>query len=292
MSIVQFTTRANIGEIAQGAISPGKPFLVSNLLSSHFCTTTYLTPQEISQTALEEKSLRAYQLFLNRYKISGHSVPEEPAIKIWQESNIPKGKGLSSSSADVVGVLAALNTFFNHPFTEGDLYKMAAEVDPTDAVLSPALTVFNQSKGEVVTTLQSIPYSLIFFDSDPYCSVDTVQFTRNKIYTHQDYRFYNQMLENLITAANKGDITSYLFWTTQSAVYNQKFLTKKYLNKLVSFALSKDLGVFAAHSGTVMGLVIPYTPDEKLVQEAESFVRSVWGTDIYVENQINQPCYA
>jgi L-threonine kinase len=290
--IFQTTTRANIGEIAQGAISPGKPFLVSNLLSSKFSTTTYVTLQETSQTELEEKSHRAYRLFLDRYKTSRRAAYEAAGIKIWQESNIPKGKGLSSSSADVVGVLSALNTFFNHPFAEGELYKMAAEVDPTDAVLSPALTVFNQTKGEVVTMLQSIPYSLIFFDSDPDSAVDTVQFTRNKIYTHQDYRFYNQLLENLIAAADKGDITGYLFWTTQSAVYNQKFLTKKHLNKLVSFALSKDLGVFAAHSGTVMGLVIPYPPDDMLVQEAEGFVRSVWGTEIYVENQTNQPDYA
>lgn len=283
MSILQIKTGANIGEIAQGALSPKNPFLISNLTSSNFQTNTFLEPDETSRFELGEKSGKACVKFLKKYKAANPN-DECKNFRIWQESNIPQGKGLSSSSADILGVLCALNKYYQHPFSNADLYKMAAEVDPTDACLSPALTVFNQHKGEIISTLKNLPFSLIYFDSEPETIVDTLKFTKNKIYTHQDYRFFNEMLRNLTKSVLSGDITNFLFWTTQSAVYNQRFLSKKHFNKLLSFAWSKELGVFVAHSGTIMGLVVPdNTPAKELVSHSEDFIRSNWGCEIYIE---------
>jgi L-threonine kinase len=284
MSILQIKTGANIGEIAQGALSPQSPFLISNLSSSFFHSKTHLEPQETIKIDLGEKSAKACAKFLEKH-IENNS---GKGFKIWQESNIPKGKGLSSSSADILGVLSILNNYYHSPFPQADLYKMAAEVDPTDACLSPALTVFNQHRGEIVSTLKNMPFTLIYFDSEPETIVDTIKFTKNKIYTHQDYRFFKQMLQNLTSASVSSDITNFLFWTTQSAVYNQRFLPKKHFNKLLSYALSKELGLFVAHSGTIMGLVIPgNNPDSWLVSQSEDFIRSNWGSEIYIEKPTN-----
>jgi uncharacterized protein involved in propanediol utilization len=288
MSLIQIQTGANIGEIAQGALSPACPFLVSNLTSSQFCSVTFLKSCDRQIFDLGEKASAACYLFLERLrsKCSG-SQPDLASFHIWQQSNIPPGKGLSSSSADVLGALSALNKFYEYPFSAADLYSVAALTDPTDACLSPVLTVINQQTGKIMSNLKHLRFSLIYFDTEPNTRIDTIQFTRSKIFTQQDYRFYRQLLQKLSFTTDNENSSDFLFWITQSAVYNQKFLPKKNFNLLLSYSMKQNLGLFVAHSGTFMGLVVPGDIPENLWKQSVEFIRSGWKTDAFSETFSN-----
>src|SRR5690606_33288487 len=68
-------------------------------------------------------------------------------LTIKQVSNIPHGKGLSSSSADVLGILDVLNKHFAMKLDAALLYQMASLVDPTDPCLSETGLLFDQQNG-------------------------------------------------------------------------------------------------------------------------------------------------
>lgn len=282
MALVRVQTGAVIGEIAQGVLSSGCPYLVSNLASSRFYSITTVEPNEDLVIDLGEKSSHACKLFLDRLLQNDLSVLPA-SFHISQYSNIPVGKGLSSSSADVLGALSALNKFCQNPFSTDELYGIAAIADPTDACLSPVLTVINQQTGDIISTFKHLKFSLIYFDSEPDIQVDTVQFTRGKQYSHHDYYFYEQLLHKLSVAANHNNVPDFLFWTSQSAVYNQKFLAKKHFDRLLSFAMKHRIGLFVAHSGTVMGLVVPGCIPDSLLLKSVAFIQSVWSSEVFVE---------
>ncbi|NJK94793.1 MAG: hypothetical protein HC905_07640 [Bacteroidales bacterium] len=200
------------------------------------------------------------------------------------KSNIPVGKGLSSSSVDILGALISLNIYFDNPFHKKELYRLAATIDPTDACISPPLTVINQHRGEVIDVLPSLPYSLIWFDSEPEKQVNTVALTKNKKFTQQDYRLYNQLFNGLRLAIMNSNYADFLFWITQSSVYNERFLPKKNFNKLQEFAHLHSLGIFVAHSGTIMGLVMPSDkPEDEIASISLNFIKRNWDVNAHVE---------
>lgn len=286
MEKIEVKTFASIGEIAQGSFSPGRRFLFSNLHSKKFFTTTYMGRSEQIIFNLGEKASTACKIYLEELlSQTGLNVSRHP-FNIWQESNIPKSKGLSSSSADVLGALAALNQHFGSPFTKEDLYAIASKADPTDACLSVPLTVICPVSGEIIASPGILHYSIIYFDTDPEGLVDTVSFSESISLANGDYLFYNQLFNKLTFAINRADYSDFIFWTTQSAVYNQRFLPKKGFNGLLSFAVNNKLGVFVAHSGTLAGLVVPGELTEKTYRKATNFIHSNWDTEIFTESNV------
>jgi L-threonine kinase len=286
MEKIEVKTFASIGEIAQGSFSPGRRFLFSNLHSRKFFTTTYIERSEQIIFNLGEKASTACKIYLEKLlSHTGLNVSRHP-FSIWQESNIPKSKGLSSSSADVLGALAALNQHFGSPYTKEDLYAIASKADPTDACLSAPLTVICPASGEIIASPGILPYSIIYFDTDPEGLVDTVSFSESISLANGDYLFYNQLFKKLTFAINRADYSDFIFWTTQSAVYNQRFLPKKGFNGLLSFAVNNKLGVFVAHSGTFAGLVVAGELTEKTYRKATNFIHSNWDTEIFTESNV------
>lgn len=286
MEKIEVKTFASIGEIAQGSFSPGRRFLFSNLNSKKFFTTTYIGRSQQLVFNLEEKAATACKIYLDRLLSQTSTNISQYPFSIWQESNIPKSKGLSSSSADVLGALTALNQHFGSPLTKEDLYRIASKADPTDACLSAPLTPICPGSGEIIAAPGILDYSIIYFDTDPNGLVDTVAFSESMKLAHGDYLFYNQLFNKLTFAINRADYSDFIFWATQSAVYNQRFLPKKGFIGLLSFAVNNKLGVFVAHSGTFAGLIFPGELTEKAYRKATNFISSNWGTEIFTESNV------
>ncbi len=286
MEKIEVKTFASIGEIAQGTLSSGKRFIFSNLHSKKFFTTTYIGRSQQLIFNLEEKAATACKIYLERLLSQNSLNISQHPFNIWQESNIPKSKGLSSSSADVLGALTALNQHFGSPFTKEDLYTIASKADPTDACLSSPLTVICPASGEIIASPGILHYSIIYFDTDSVGLVDTVLFSESITLSHGDYLFFNQLFNKLTFAINRADYSDFIFWTTQSAVYNQRFLPKKGFNSLLSFAVNNRLGVFVAHSGSFAGLVVPGELTEKTYRKATNFIRSNWDSEIFTESNV------
>jgi L-threonine kinase len=152
---------SRIGELIQGFLPDASGFLVSGLPSRLFFSEAVLDT-EGEATVLPRKTQQALDLFVRTYS-GGRALKMGDALKaaatpgegaalkgaIRLHSNTPPGKGLSSSSTDILSVLFVVNDHLQTGCASEDLYRIAAAIEPTDPCLSDDIVVFRQHAGIV-----------------------------------------------------------------------------------------------------------------------------------------------
>lgn len=282
-----------IGELAQGYISPAEPFLITNLSSGSLFSDTVINTDFTGILSLEHKSSLAYNLFFDSLKMENTAALNLPGsgqfLNVIQKSNIPKGKGLSSSSADVLGILCCLNQAYSCPFSIDQLYEIAARVEPTDPLLSKELVVFNQKTGITLFNWENLPFGVYYFDCFPGIEIDTIAVTANRVIDEDHISSSQQILEGFRLAVKNEDYKTFFKSISASAQLNQSFVPKDGLAELLEYANHTDAGVFVAHSGTIMGLVVHPSKYFKMMADAQRFVSRNWNSELFCEFHNNQP---
>lgn len=280
---IKITTYAKVGELLQGAFDKTQPFLVSNSSSRLFKTITLASTNPINHgVRLEDKALKAKELFylLNDQKIKKQSLPK---IYFSQQRNFKTGKGLSSSSTDILGILLAMDEIYNTRHPNHLFYKLASQIEPTDPCLNLNSVLFNQKKGEIINTLPSIPYSMLYFDSDPKIKIDTVELSLKRYYSENQILEFQTLYSKLTKSTENSDYAAFFECTTKSAIINETILPKKNFPLLLDFASENKCGLFVAHSGTYMGLLIEPDRLPLIELKAKDFVAKHWQTPLYIE---------
>ena len=274
---------AKPGELIQGVLPGNKRFLVSNKSSRFFKSRTEIGIGNLTkQETLNYKSQKTIELFWSSLPDKKQKV-DISKLYFKQEGNIPVGKGLSSSSADVLGLLDALSRFYNTGYSTEQLYNLAASIEPTDPCLHTCNLLFNQDKGEITQALSSLPYQLIYFDSDENTLVDTIALSQLINYSESQQQEYERLCKQIICATADNDYESFNFCLNKSAEINQFFLQKKGFHVLQDFAIENKVGLFVAHSGTYMGLVIEPSRFKSLEAKAAEVIKKNWNTAIYTD---------
>ena len=159
------------------------------------------------------------------------NAPEKFGIKLTSE--LPRGKGMASSSAD----LAALAKAVDFNLSAEKIAEMAAAIEPTDGTFFRGVVAMNPVTGKLIKNIRvAEKYAVAIFDYGG--EIDTLKFNRRSSF---------QILsldENLN-----------LEIVEKSALANQEILYKRGLIEIITFA--KDIGavtVNVAHSGTVIGI--------------------------------------
>jgi L-threonine kinase len=279
----QIITYAKVGELLQGAFGINKPFLVSNISSKSLKTITIASTDPMNQgVRLGDKAMKAMELFnsLNDQKLKKQSLPK---IYFNQQRNFKTGKGLSSSSTDILGILLALNEIYNTQHPKHFLYKLASQIEPTDPCLDSDAVVFNQKKGEIIDTLSPIPYSMLYFDSDSKIKIDTVELSQNRHYSENQILEFRMLYSDLKISTENKDYATFFECITKSAIINESILPKKNFPLLLDFATKNNCGLFVAHSGTYMGLLIEPDRLPLIELKAKDFVEKHWNTPLFIE---------
>ncbi|MES2731260.1 MAG: hypothetical protein V4714_05910 [Bacteroidota bacterium] len=291
---VQATVWARVGEFMQGQSSAGD-FLVSGCSSQHFYSTATLSNSIEPQLDLPPKAAQAFTLFLQKhaslafrqeavFPLAACQAAELQGLSLSVQSNIPPGKGLSSSSADVLSVLVVLNTYFQQPFDESKLYQLAALIEPTDPCLSINTVLFDQSQGRIMQSIPMPPLGVIYFDSMPAVQVDTIRLSLVRNYSNTDQIIFGSLLTDFIQAAEKGNYPALFNSMSASAMRNQSYLPLPGFAHWLAFAQKHQAGVFIAHSGTILGLAVEKNRLETMQPLAADFIRQHWKQGvIYVE---------
>jgi uncharacterized protein involved in propanediol utilization len=299
---------SRIGELMQGVLPDASAFLVSGLPSQQWFSEAVLrrdgargqlgfagadpgtrkAPGGVGiddpsgshdGRALPPKAMEALGMLEQQV---GRRLPPEVAIEI--QSNIPWGKGLSSSSTDVLSVLSVVNAFLGAGLMPADLYRIAARVEPTDPCLSGEIQVFYQHTGDIGATIDLPSVTLLYFDAAPGSSVDTVAMRRRWPSGAGD--FFSWLLHRMVAAAAAGDYKNLFECITHSAEYNQLMLPLPGFAELYRLAEETESGMVIAHSGTIAGLLTK--PDEAagLMPRVEALVESR-----RIAGQAAQPVY-
>jgi L-threonine kinase len=172
-------------------------------------------------------------------------------------SSIPEGKGLASSSADLVATARAVMAAAERSVTPRRLGEMLAAIEPTDGVLHPGIVAFDHRRGVHLRTLGTLP-SLEVVAVDQGGHVDTVAFNRNANgYGPAERRRYERLLADLCAAVAVGDLAAVGEISTRSAALNQARMPNRNFDALREVCRAVGgLGLVACHSGTMIGMLL------------------------------------
>ena len=262
----------------QGFLPDASGFLVSGLPSRIFFSEAVLTPGgdpgEVG--LLPVKSRLALAKFRELYETDGVG-----PFSVRLQSNIPPGKGLSSSSTDILSVLFVVNDYLQTGCTSEDLYRIAAAIEPTDPCLTDDIVVFRQHAGIVERCIPLPPMTVLYFDAEPGRQIETLDVQRP--WTLGTGKFYDWLLRRFLQAAKNGDYDALFESITYSAEYNQTMVSLARWDEYLQLARTTQSGLMVAHSGTIAGFLI--RPEQ--AGELQTRLGTAIGQPIYSEQYIS-----
>ncbi|WP_459959583.1 GHMP family kinase ATP-binding protein [Nocardia sp. IFM 10818] len=172
-------------------------------------------------------------------------------------SDLPEGKGLASSTADLVATARAIADAQGRRITASEIEGDLRAIEPSDGVMYPGSVAFYHREVRLLTRLAPLR-SLTIVTGDEGGYVDTVEFNRcAKPFTTADKHEYSRLLGALTTAAERGDLRAIGEIATRSAELSTTLRARPHLDKMIAAARGLGaLGVIVAHSGTTSGILL------------------------------------
>ncbi|MER9475354.1 hypothetical protein [Mesorhizobium sp. M0520] len=245
------------GELLQGQLPAG-----SAPRDSHFLVTmpialfarAHFTPiaGTRSVTVYPSHKLKAKQLAENLVSALGAS----GGILLLQ-SELPEGKGLASSSADLVAAARSIARCFNRRIRTSLIEKLMAAIEPSDGVMYPGVVAYQQRECSLLSFLGQMP-PLAIVGIDEGGTVETVDYDQRRGEISASHRAkYHELLDRARTAIPQGDTATIGRIATASALLHQERAPKEHLNSMLNASEATDaLGVIVAHSGTMSGILL------------------------------------
>ncbi|MER9451625.1 hypothetical protein [Mesorhizobium sp. M0254] len=179
------------------------------------------------------------------------------------QSELPEGKGLASSSADLVATARSIAGCFKRRIRTSLIEKLMADIEPSDGVMYPGVVAYQQRSCSLLSFLGQIP-PLAIVGIDEGGTVETVDYDRRRGEISATRRAeYQELLDRAQIAIARGDTATIGKIATASALLHQKRTPKKHLNSMLKASeASGALGLIVAHSGTMIGILLDRTAAE------------------------------
>ena len=242
------------GELLQGALPPGgKRFLVTlpitDRSTAEFTALPGTRGVEVFP-ARKEKSRRLAEELLRTFDIGAGGT-------LHIRSELPEGKGLASSSADMVATARAIGRACGVRIPRRILARMMSGIEPSDGVMYRGIVSFYGQEGVLRASLGSLP-PMTVVALDEGGQVETTGQTGAHAYRGAGrLAEYEDLLLGLESAVGRRHLPTVGEISTRSAILNQDVLPKRYLELFLDLrARHGALGVVAAHSGTCLGLLL------------------------------------
>ena len=253
------TAYGTFGELLQGVLPDDRDFLVTFPIShasvAYFRAdptrrdVTVWPPHKTKSRLLAERILRAHGRTGGALTIT---------------TTLPEGKGLASSSADLVATARAVGEAMGVRLLEEEIEAFLRDIEPTDGVMYPGIVAFYHREVRLREHLGHLP-PLTVVGHDCGGMVDTVAFNRSKKpRSDGDKREYQHLLDQIATAVRAGDLPTVGAVATRSAEMNSTQSPRRHYGDLLR--LCRDvggLGLVLAHSGTNLGILLAGDIDER-----------------------------
>lgn len=260
------------GEILQGELPNGKRFLVT-LPIDRYSTCSFF-PGAHKLTVVPSKKIKA-QKFLS-ILLKNLNLPMTGTYHL--QSNIPIGKGLASSSADLVAISRAISDYYNIEIPNTLTEDVLARVEPTDGVIHDGIVSYYYLEAKLHKKLGDVP-PMTILGVDEGGQVDTQAYNLlKKKYTESEHEYFQKLLSDLDLAIRGGNLNLMGKIATKSAEINQKFLRKRYFDQFLEVSEHLDaLGVVTTHSGTYLGILLDENSPEidTQIKEGTNILRTL-----------------
>ena len=247
------------GELLQGHLPEHDSDFLVTLPIAHYSSATFLSDAGSTTVTTLPPQKQKSQL-LARFLLDYYQLPQGGKLVI--SSDLPVGKGLASSSADLVATARAIAGCFEIIIPLDILQRLMARIEPTDGVMYPGVVAFYHRRVQLRTFLGALP-ALTVVSIDEGGELDTIAFNhRPRSFPHAEKHEYHALLERLAIAVQQRDVRVIGQIATRSAQLNQRRNPKRTLKDLIAICRDVDgLGVVVAHSGTCLGLLLsPHEP--------------------------------
>ncbi|WP_313990472.1 GHMP kinase [uncultured Selenomonas sp.] len=240
---------ASCGELVEGVLH-GTPFLVTAPISMYAVAT--VSDAFTGMHGLGEKAQEALRRTLE-YIGRG-----EMPYGIRLVSNIPQGKGMASSSADIAAVSYAAARACGRVLTGQEMMDIAIAIEPSDGIAFAGLSYVSHTTGELFGQYHNVPLlGISIFDVGG--AVDTISYYRSKGNQGSQDEAYRTLLDTVDQAFRTDGYRQAMLLgqaATASARLNQPHLEKPRLDAFITATQDKgSVGVLVAHSGTVVGVL-------------------------------------
>ncbi|WP_067704023.1 GHMP family kinase ATP-binding protein [Nocardia jejuensis] len=172
-------------------------------------------------------------------------------------SDLAEGKGLASSTADLVATARAVADAAGRRIEATEIEDLLRGIEPSDGVMYPGPVAFYHREVRLLTRLRTLPRLTVVL-ADEGGQLDTVEFNRrDKPFTDADKREYTRLLSGLTDAVARRDHRGIGEIATRSALMNSVLRERPHLDVALAGARGMDaLGVVIAHSGTTTGILL------------------------------------
>lgn len=248
------TAHGTFGELLQGALPERDGDFLVTLPVARWTRAVFRpdpdAPGLVVRPARKVKALRMARLVMA-------SAPRPVGGVLTLSSLLPEGKGLASSSADLVATARAVGQAVGLALPAARIERLLARIEPTDGVLHPGIVAFHHRSVRLRAVLGSLP-AMTVVGVDEGGAVDTVAFNRlPKPFTAADRREYARLLDRLTGAVRAHDLAEVGRVATRSALMNQALRPKRLLGPLCEICREVGgLGVAVGHSGTALGVLL------------------------------------
>ncbi|WP_042278346.1 GHMP family kinase ATP-binding protein [[Clostridium] dakarense] len=234
------------------------------------------------------KSRHAIEKVFERFDLP---IKESKNISLNINSEIPVGKGMASSTADIGATIVATLGLIKKNLTSEEISYIASTIEPTDSTYIEKNVVFNPLNGEVIKYLGNIKNSKVVI-LEPNKTLDTMKIRNTPNY--KDIKIQNKdiiseafyLLEEGIKNNNLSLVGKA---ATLSSLANENIDKKDGLKEIIEISQNYGAyGVNIAHSGTVVGILLDQSMNDKKLIELlkESNIDSVY-KKIYTSNIID-----
>lgn len=267
---VQVMMPGSCGELVQGKID-GIDFHITCPINK-FSKATLTTVKE--KTIIFDESLsKSAEAVKKALEMLGI----ESGIKITIESELPQGKGMASSTADISAAVAATFALFGRDLSLLEVADIALAIEPTDGIIFEGIVAFDHLHGRKLDVIGDAPPLDIVVLEPPHV-VDTVSFNVRKVMNNgaEEY-LHKETLAMATEGIRTLDLRLVAEAATLSAVLNQKLLFKPELDDIIELSKRRGgLGVNIAHSGTVMGMLVERGFAGSLLDRIAHYVPRSW----------------
>ena len=268
---------ASCGEFVQG--------FLDNEEYLSFSVATLEEGKEIIQKG-PKKSRRAMELVFEKF---GLPVDETKNISLNIKSQIPVGKGMASSTADIGATIKATLSMLNKTLTGEEISKLAVKIEATDSLLLNQHSIFNPLTADIKKYLGGINNAkVVILEPSDILDTKSIRMTPNyKMYKMQNKEIIKKSFELLDEGLAKNDLNLIGKACTYSGLANENIHKKPFLEKIIDISDKYGCyGVNIAHSGTVIGILMHREMDDiRLIEylredEMSKYYKKIYTSDI------------
>ena len=265
------------GELIQGFFLGGEK-LISYPIE---CYSTVTLVERKRNDKQYGKYIKSYKMLESIFKYYGYMVKDSYGITINVNSNIPVGKGMASSTADLAATAKAAAKYLNRNISNNEITKLCVRIEPTDSIVFSEITLLDYLDANFVHNYGKFPEcKVLILEGRGY--INTLDFHKNRYMEKSEKkrrkkekkeRSLKKALSYFELGMKNRDLKTIGKAATISSFANQDIIYKPGLEDIYDLSIYHGAyGINVAHSGTVVSILY-----NEMNFDKEGFLYSIKG---------------